>query len=35
MYTDLVQQPVPERFTALLTKLQESDSIAQEAEKKA
>jgi hypothetical protein len=35
MYADLVQQPVPDRFTALLTKLHESDSVAEKAERKA
>ncbi len=35
MYADLVHQPVPDRFTALLTKLHESDSVAEEAERKA
>ena len=35
MYADLVQQPVPDRFTELLSQLQESDDIADGAEKQA
>ena len=35
MYADLVQQPVPDRFTELLSQLQEPDDVADGAERRA
>lgn len=35
MYADLVQQPVPDRFTELLSQLQESDDVADGVERRA